>query len=384
MRKRLYYLAALLLVFTNPVNSQKPAIRTATSLPDIYWASKVISVCWENPETKNQTERNWVAGAITESWQKWSQMVFKDWCDCRALPKNAKQVIRILISDDKDGSRVIALGSRLDNKPNGMILNFTFKKWGTALIPEYLPNRKIAIETISVHEFGHALGFAHQQNRNDCFFCIKESESAATEADNEVEKSSSDNGLWYTPCDPYSVMNYCGAHYFNFGNLSDYDKETVQLLYGKPSNVAQSTDIKLVYSSRLSEKKPNKIPMQQQSQLAARPGDYVVIHKKKWHIVNLYLDASTSEIEKIKEVEYILDPTFNNRYVSITNKQQKFRYTFFAWGNFIVLAKVKYSDGRTIEKQIALDKIPPLTITRKKRTLKGFFYEELTIRTKRG
>src|SRR5689334_16529383 len=145
----------LLIIFLAILNSgllysQNSFDTKRKSTKDIFWGNKQIAVCWENPSEDNKVERHWVQEAITRTWQKESQLDFTDWCPCNEI-KNKSQVIRIQIADDEKGPRVIDLGSKLNNVPNGMVLNFSFKKWGTTLIPEMVSSRKNAIEAIAIH-----------------------------------------------------------------------------------------------------------------------------------------------------------------------------------------------------------------------------------------
>jgi hypothetical protein len=173
-----------------------------------------VYVCWENPDTKYVNEMALVQTAVASSWEAASGLHFTGWQKC--APQN--RGIRILIEDS--GPHTKGLGSNLDGKQNGMVLNFTFDNWG----PACKTMREYCIKTIAVHEFGHGIGFAHEQNRPD--------------APGECQKlAQGANGpLLLTPYDPESVMNYCNPKYNNNGRLSKYDTQAVQKIYGSPSD----------------------------------------------------------------------------------------------------------------------------------------------------
>ena len=78
------------------------------------------------------------------------------------------------------------------------------------------------VTSIGVHEFGHAIGFAHEQNRPD-------TPGECTEA-----PQGGNGDVMLKPWDIHSVMNYCNPVYNNDGKLSDYDVVSVQKAYGKP------------------------------------------------------------------------------------------------------------------------------------------------------
>jgi hypothetical protein len=178
------------------------------------WSSRKIYACWENPEDASSSDLKLVQQAVTDTWQKSSGLTFSGWQKCAKVNRG----IRIRIDDS--GPHTKGLGSQLDGKPDGMVLNFTFQNWGTSCQQK----RDYCMRAIAVHEFGHAIGFAHEQNRPD----------APGECMAIAQGPNGDKLL--TTYDPKSAMNYCNAKYNNDGELSELDVTAVQFLYGSPSD----------------------------------------------------------------------------------------------------------------------------------------------------
>jgi len=179
------------------------------------WDTTSIPVCWENQTSAPANEIAWVKDSIEKTWQSESALKFTNWGNC---PKTAFAGIRIYANDE--GPHTNGLGKLLPRTSPGMVLNFAFHNWSPVCAT---PNEhENCVRSIAVHEFGHAIGFTHEQNRPDApGECRKESQG------NDPDKL-------LTPYDEDSVMNYCNKRWNNDGFLSKLDIDAVRTLYGAP------------------------------------------------------------------------------------------------------------------------------------------------------
>ncbi|MFT3911418.1 MAG: M57 family metalloprotease [Ferruginibacter sp.] len=299
-------------VITSCVFGQENAFH----LKRVLWPRNAsISVCWENPSADNKAMREVVQQAIRDTWEKKSGLKFTDWCS--VTEKDAD--IHIWIEDD--GPHTKGLGTDIKNKPKGMVLNFTFNNWS----PSCQANKVFCIKAIAVHEFGHAIGFAHEQNRKDCQFDDCFGKEQGTDGDVSV-----------TPCDIHSIMNYCNPRWSNDGLLSELDIKAVQLLYGLPENkMSEYKGLSIGYVSELIKKR--------------KPGSKKISHRFK-----IYATGNQQDLEKVDSVVYHLHPTFKKPTMVSTNKASNFGIGLRVWGEFEITADI-YSNGDKTPKTVKLD-----------------------------
>lgn len=79
---------------------------------------------------------------------------------------------------------------------------------------------EFCVRAIAAHEFGHALGFAHEQNRSDAPAWCRD------------QAQGHDGDIFMTPYDSQSIMNYCNPAWNNNGGLSANDIAGLQFWYG--------------------------------------------------------------------------------------------------------------------------------------------------------
>ncbi len=174
------------------------------------WPTNEIAICWEDLGDSTPQDRQLTRGAIENNWEAKGPVRFSGWeTQCELDSPGIHIAVRDTVAETK------TLGNYLDQMPRGMTLNFKLANWS----PTCTGSRTACLQAIAVHEFGHALGFSHEQNRADAPDRCKERRQGA-------------NGDYFaTEYDRSSIMNYCNEGWTGQGGLSDMDVRAMRAFY---------------------------------------------------------------------------------------------------------------------------------------------------------
>lgn len=214
-------LAAPIVLFASRSMAQ-PALPAGISEDELFgtmlrsskWPKMPIQLCWVNPAPDNEHGRLVTRKAVEDTWVANSLVRFDGWnITCQPSAPG----LHIKVSDTGDAPGTLGIGKYLSARPDGLTLNFTYKNWGQ----NCQANIDFCITAIAAHEFGHVLGFTHEQNRDD----------APPQCRKDQQGINGDYKV--TQYDADSIMNYCNPKWNGNGQLSALDIQAVQKVYGQ-------------------------------------------------------------------------------------------------------------------------------------------------------
>ena len=132
-----------------------------------FWPGSpaIVPVCWENPSASTATKRGWVQHAVQSQWGRYGRINFTGWGTCAKTSPGIHVLITNNFAATGDANGVSGYpwlnGGKYDASGN---LTNPVKVNLNVTCTDYSGNEH-CIRALSLHEFGHAIGFYHEEER---------------------------------------------------------------------------------------------------------------------------------------------------------------------------------------------------------------------------
>ncbi|HYQ47227.1 MAG TPA: M12 family metallopeptidase [Polyangiaceae bacterium] len=198
---------------------------TALYMPSGTSNQTNLKLCWDSSAfasganaKKFADARAAVQDEIRKTWDE------KSWVNVSWSDSCSGDMVRIRVADTTAAPAA---------DPHGGTFNFTFKNWGADSACAGDDTQRLScVRTIAVHEFGHILGFPHEQNRTNGLgiVCLDGNLQPKDEGQFTITEDWDVTGI-----DTESVMSYCPEGSWS-GSLTDKDIEGLRAVYGGEQN----------------------------------------------------------------------------------------------------------------------------------------------------
>lgn len=170
-----------------PIAAKAGVIDPNNAWPEFH---KGYKTCFENRNAISQADQDFVRLGVNAEYIK-ASITFYGWQECPA--QEEANVIRINISDIRPHYDWRSTNGTFYGK---MFLNVKYESWSNFCSSNETERKKCLLKD-AMHEFGHATGLNHEQNRDDSV-CKK-----------EQDLNDPDHNVAFGDYDPDSIMNYC-------------------------------------------------------------------------------------------------------------------------------------------------------------------------------
>jgi hypothetical protein len=198
-----------------------------------FWTQRplVLPVCFEVNATNNPTAANdpdarrWIQQAVESNWSRFARITFTGWGDCPSV-NTSVQGLRVQINTQGLNCTGTVCADAFGREVNGLANGVKIAQCLPGQSgPCGRPTREEAVTVMALHEFGHALGFQHEEDRKDS---PRASCGNPPDVDGPTDRR-------YGSFDINSVMSTCGVLEKNstWTELSPGDIAGAQYVYGR-------------------------------------------------------------------------------------------------------------------------------------------------------